>query len=76
MTMEQLIDPFGKYNKGISQEAAIFLKEKYGFSMHFDTSGVDDSGRKTQAWYSMAFKKDFIETLQNYGRLPYHSYVD
>ena len=35
MTMQEFVNPFGKFNMRMAQEAAIFIKEKSGFSMHF-----------------------------------------
>ena len=73
MTMEPLIEFFGKNNRGLSQEGAVLVKEEYGFSMYFDTSSTLDSGKKMLSWYRMEFREDFIYVLKKYGRLPYQS---
>ena len=70
MTMEPLIEFFGKNNRGLSQEGGFFMKEKFGFSMYFDTTDTTDSGQKVLSWYSMAFREDFIDILKKYGRVP------
>lgn len=70
-TMEPLITFFGKNNRGLSQDGAVFVKEKFGFSMYFDTTTTTDSGQKVLSWYSMAFREDFIYVLKKYGKLPY-----
>ena len=57
-----------------SQEAAFFLPEKYGFSMHFSTQEITDVGTRLENWHCMAFREDFINSLQEHGRLPLISY--
>ena len=42
MTMEPLIEFFGKNNRGLSQEGAVLVKEDFGFSMYFDTTSTTD----------------------------------
>ena len=57
---------------GLSQGAAFFRKESYGFSMHFTTQRITTKGRNLLHWHSMAFRQDIIQTLKKYGRLPYN----
>ena len=70
MTMEPLIEFFGKNNRGLSQEGAVLVKEDFGFSMYFDTTSTTDSGKKMLSWYKMEFKQDFIKALHEFKRLP------
>ena len=46
-----------------------------GFRMHFASCESDGAVRR-ERWHRMAFKKDFVETLRVYGRLPFASIHD
>ena len=45
------------------------MDEDNGFSLHFATSSAEDNWR-FENWYKMPLKRDFIKTVQEYGRLP------
>ena len=53
-----------------SQQAFFFHVEKYGFSIHFSTNEMTEENMELHKWHSLQLKKDFIESLREYGRLP------
>ena len=59
-----------------AQDGAFFVPEEYGFSMHFATQSLTNYGTKLENWYRMAYRQDFIDTLETHGRLPTTSYRD
>ena len=67
--MEVLLKQPGKYMK--SQAAAFFdVEVNNGFNMHF--ASYESNGHvRMETWHRMAFKKDFIDMLKVYGRLPF-----
>ena len=56
-SMQTLVNATGMNCR--SQVGAFFVKEEYGFNMHFATQTLTDRNTKLENWHCMAFREDF-----------------
>ena len=53
------------------QRAIFFEKKAANYCMHFSTQKTTEDNRIQYDWHCVNLKKDFIDTLTKFGRLPY-----
>ena len=47
-------------NHCVAQEAAFFMEEENGISLHFATKSIAEDNVRIENWYKMLLKADFI----------------
>ena len=74
LRMEVLIEASGKNAR--YQPAGVLLEVDSGFDLHFTTQTITDENKRLVNWHCMAFKDDFVQTLEEHKRLPITNYKE
>ena len=73
---EMQVLAYGRAQNYFGQQALCFSKQGSSWLMDFCAKTLNEQNEYEQNWYCLAFRKDLLELLKQYGRLPYDTVTE